>query len=212
MKLKIELPSETAIAREMSKALISDVDIWMRKAVIFFKREIPPIIREHIESSPEYISILNGQLKYSFGIANPQEKLTGLLDIWMNSIDVQYTRPTINGRGQVKASITVSMMKVDFSDVLYSEYASVYDQERGYVLPWLEWLVLEGNRVIVKDSKIVFGPNPRSRTGGAVMQKDTKSKWKVPSTYSGTIGNNWITRAIDEASGDLETLFDRAIR
>ena len=44
------------------------------------------------------------------------------------------------------------------------------------------------------------------------MQKDTKAKWKVPSTYAGTIGNNWITRAIDEAIGDLESLFNRAIR
>ena len=41
------------------------------------------------------------------------------------------------------------------------------------------------------------------------MQPSQKS-WKVPSEFSGTINDNWITRAIDQATPEIEKMLDGA--
>lgn len=70
---------------------------------------------------------------------------------------------------------------------------------RGYQLPWLKWLLVEGTKPIVKNYAVKFGPNKSSRTGMAVMV-NSSSNWSVPSEFAGTISSNWISRAIDDIS------------
>jgi hypothetical protein len=76
-------------------------------------------------------------------------------------------------------------------------------------LPWLQWLLLEGNATIVRNYTVSFGPNRFSRTGFALMRPSLQS-WKVPSEFAGTINDNWITRAIDGAESNIQKLLDGA--
>jgi hypothetical protein len=71
----------------------------------------------------------------------------------------------------------------------------VIDGERGYSLPWLEWLLFRGGEIIVRNFEVEYGTNPRSRSGDAIMISSNKN-WRVPAQFAGTIGNNWTTRAI----------------
>lgn len=212
MKVSITLANNTSISKEIAKALIPEFKKIMDKTASILKKEIPIILKKHIEKSPEYQSILSGQLKYEFGIPNPSEKLRGLILTWIDNTNVQFTPPSIDGRGMLKTSLSVSMVRIDLSDVLYTEYAAVYDRQRGYVLPWLQWLLLEGNKVIVKDHSVVMGPNQRSRTGQAIMRSKENKFWKVPAQYAGTQNDNWITRCIDSAGPDIETLLYRVLK
>ncbi|NCA31122.1 MAG: hypothetical protein EBS93_10465 [Chitinophagia bacterium] len=100
------------------------------------------------------------------------------------------------------------VVSIDYADVLSSDDALVIDNLRGYNLPWLEWLLLEGNKIIVRKQQVEFGPNIASRTGNAIMRPSNKS-WRVPSEFAGTITNNWITRAIDNSESQIYDLLDR---
>lgn len=111
----------------------------------------------------------------------------------------------------IKSSFSANLIKSDFTDVLGADAALVQDNIRGYSLPWLEWLLLEGNRTIIPTQSVVIGPNPRSRTGMAIMRESTQG-WNVPSEFAGTINDNWITRAIDDAAQDVNNLLNRALR
>jgi hypothetical protein len=104
------------------------------------------------------------------------------------------------------------MVKVDFSDVLYSSYAELKYSSKKNALPWLEWLLLRGSVPIIKEHEIVIGPNRRSRTGLAVMKQKDGQTWSVPKRYSGTIGDNWITRAIDSSNSEILGFIQKAIQ
>ena len=103
------------------------------------------------------------------------------------------------------------MFKLDFSDVLGTDYASVYDTVRGYSLPWLQWLVFYGNIPIIDDYQVVMVNTRASRTGRAIMRKSGGS-WRVPSEFSGTMADNWITRAIESKSAEINSLLERSFK
>lgn len=202
------LESDQQINKEILNALLPEVTNFMNNGVNLIKRELPAILQNAIVNTPEYSSILNGKLKYEFGIPDPNIKLNNLIDLWIENIKYPYMKPTIIGN-KIKSSFEVNAVRVDFAEVLYSDDALVIDNIRGYNLPWLEWLLLEGNKTIISKQEVVIGPNNFSRTGNAIMRDSNKS-WKVPSEFSGTVTNNWITRAIDGVEGNIQYLLDRA--
>jgi len=202
------LESSNQISQNILRALLPDIVNYFKDVRDYLKTNIPPVITDAIINSPEYQSILSGQLQYEFGIPDPGTKLSGLLNTWSNNVEIIYNPPIISGN-KIKASFSVNMIKIDFSDVLYSDYAVVVDNLRGYSLPWLEWLLLEGNKTIIQNYNVVIGPNRQSRTGMAIM-KNASSSWRVPSQYAGTISDNWITRAIDQAESQIQNVLDKA--
>lgn len=195
------LEKETEIQNKILKALLPDIKNYLNKVSFKMRKRLSIAVSQAITQSPEYDSILNGQLKYEFGIPNSGSKLTSLIDIWSNNIKINLVSPQIVGN-KIKASLSAAMIRIDFSDVIYTDYAEVFDNERGYSLPWLRWLLLEGSAILVKKYDVVFGANPRSRTGFAIMQPSQRS-WKVPPQFSGTESNNWITRSIENSKNAI---------
>lgn len=198
--------SNKDIQQLMLNAMLPDVKKFMDNGIAKIKSGLPPIVQQAIRNTPEYDSLSSGKLKYEFGIAGVDSKLSSLLNIWSTNISYSYQAPRLNNN-KIKAYFSASMIKADFSDVLYADYAAVVDTVRGYSLPWLEWLLLEGNKTIIKNYEVVLGPSLYSRTGSALMQSSRRS-WSVPSEFAGTINDNWITRAIDGAAPEIEKLLD----
>ncbi len=207
MKFEFKLLNSTKeIESKILYALLKPSSASMMNSIKKLKLELPLLVTRVIENSPEYSSISNGKLRYELGIDNADSKLAKLVSVWSSNIEYAYNAPTIVGNS-IKSSFSANMIRVDFADVLYSDFANVIDSVRGYSLPWLEWLLLEGNRTIIQNHEVIFGSNKRSRTGLAVMRKSTSS-WKVPSEFAGTQNDNWITRALDSASADIQKLLD----
>jgi hypothetical protein len=210
MKLSVKLlDSASSIQKNILEALLPQVQSFMVNAANKMKQVIPPIVIQAIQDSPEYNALLGGSLRYELGIPDAENKLVGLIDIWSSNIDVNYKPPSISSSG-IKSSITIGMIKIDFSDVLYSEYAQNIDMFRGYSLPWLEWLLLDGTRILVKDYEVSFGNYSNSRTGQAIMKSSNQS-WNIPSEYAGTINNNWITRALDNIGPSVQKAIEGAL-
>jgi len=202
----VDSPKE--IRDNILKAMLPEVTSLMNKGMTKLKSNLPNIIKQAIINTPEYESLSGGKLKYEFGIANVDSKLASLINVWSTNIQYAYKAPSITA-GRIRSSFSASMIKADFSDVLYADFAAVVDTLRGYTLPWLEWLLLEGNKTIVRNYQVILGPNRASRTGYALMKPANRS-WKVPSEFSGTLNNNWITRAIDSAESNIQKLLDEA--
>lgn len=209
MKLSISiLESNIEINAAILNGLLPQVNKYMDWGIGIIKNELPQIISNSIMNSPEYQSLLSGELRYEFGISDPGPKLAGLVDIWANNIHYTRMKPTITG-DRIRAFFAANTMRVDCADVIYTDYALVVDGTRGYTLPWLEWLLLDGNTTIVDNYEVVVGANKYSRTGKALMKPSSKS-WKVPSLYAGTASDNWITRAIDSVTNDIDNLLNKA--
>jgi hypothetical protein len=202
------LDNSRTIQQKILDAMLPEIKKVMDRGILKIKSNLPNILRSAIQNSPEYQSLQAGKLKYEFGIDNADSKLNSLLTVWSTNIEYQYQQPYIRS-STISGSFSANMVRADFSDVLYTDFAAVVDTMRGYTLPWLEWLLLEGDKTIIKDYSVKFGSNRASRTGYAIMQPSQKS-WKVPSEFSGTINDNWITRAIDQATPEIEKMLDGA--
>ncbi len=150
-----------------------------------------------IRGSKEYESLLNGDLLGELGVPGVKSRLDLIVSTVKNSLQVAYQPITKRG-GNLTGGLIISILKADFQDILTSNAAS-YTTEKGQIIPWLDWLLLQGDRIIVLGYDAVFTTTVveqlRSRTGLALMKKG--SGWRVPPEFSGTIKNNWLTRAFD---------------
>ena len=204
------LETNKQIQDSMLKALLPQTVSFMNKIENTLQKELPDLVRNAIANSAEYNSILGGDLRYQFGLEDSSTKLSGLINIWTNNINIEYVKPSISN-GQIKSKLSASMIKADYSDVLGTEYAKMTDSQRGYTLPWLQWLLLDGNQILIEQHIIVLGPNNKSRTGFAIMKPSNTGFWRVPPTFAGTYQDNWLTRAINDAAPQINNLLNKVL-
>lgn len=206
--LKLE-ETESQINKKILEALLPQVDKYLNKLFNKVSVQIKDTIIEAIKKAPEYSSLLYGQLKAEFGLPDSDTRVNSIINFWQD-ISVEYKNTKIS-RNALSGGFKISMIKRDFSDVLGSSDAT-FITEKGDALNWLEWLLLFGNKTIIKEYNIELGPNPRSRTGMAIMKGAVAGKWSVPSTYSGTINNNWITRSVDSVDSTINSILSKALK
>lgn len=204
-KVKI-LEKNREIEQKILQALLPEANRILKRYFQAITPKIKEAVSTAIKNSPEYGSIVSGSLKYELGIPDADSRINTLLNIWLSNINIDL-KPIVIKNSQIFGSIKVSLIKADLSDVLGSDAAFLTDSRTGSMVDWLNWLSLAGDRTIIKDYNFILGPNNMSRTGGGIMRYTPGSgKWKIPSEFSGTITNNWITRAIDSAAESIDTI------
>jgi hypothetical protein len=110
------------------------------------------------------------------------------------------TRPTTSSSSTIRGGFTLTMQPSDYSNILSLPVSQqVID---GGSIPWLEWLLTLGDAVIIANFGVEYGPF--GRTGRAHMLESAKP-FKVNSSFSGTPNNNFVTRAIQTVSQQIET-------
>lgn len=197
------------IESKILRALKPELNKYLEKIFQKIKPKITETITNAIINSPEYNSLLSGDLKYEFGLPDSDSRVASIVNFW-KKINTDYKSLSINGN-KLSGGFTINMIDSDYGDVINLP-AAVFTTEKGTDLNWLEWLLLFGNKTIIKDYVIEFGVNPRSRTGRAVMRGVQKGKWSVPSEFAGTKNNNWITRAIDSIDTEINSILKEAIK
>lgn len=203
------IESTDIISQKILKALLPQVDSYFSNAFDKCQNKINTIVTEAISASPEYQSLLSGSLRYEFGLPDSESRLGTILSI-LNKITVKYTKPKIT-KNQIIGSFSLNMIQSDYADLL-SSAAAILTTEKGSKLEWLKWLLLFGDKTIIKEYVVELGSNPRSRTGNAIMVSQTKGRWSVPPEFSGTQNNNWITRSIDSVNSLIEDVLTEALR
>jgi hypothetical protein len=194
--------TNASIAKDMLRALLPDIQKYFNKVYNEMKKNIPQILINHIKMQPEYSSLLNGKLMGEFGLTDPDSRLSNILSTIESGAIIQ-TKPISISGSQIKGSIKLQMVQKDFSDLLSLGDAS-FTTEKGSNLQWLSWLLKEGDSIIIADYTFALGSFPSSRTGMGIMRQFGGSSWRVPPEFAGNISNNWITRAIDSASNEIE--------
>lgn len=197
------------IEGKILRALRIELNKYLEKIFNKIKSKISDAVINAIKSSPEYDSLINGDLKYEFGLPDSDSRVGSILEFW-KKINTSYKSVTVEGN-KLRGGFTINMIDSDYSDIIKSP-AAIFITEKGSELNWLEWLLLFGNKTIIKDYTIEFGYNPRSRTGQAIMRGVKSGKWSVPQEFSGTKNNNWITRAIDTAEPIIYQILNEAMK
>lgn len=180
--------------------------------------QLQNLIRQTIKQTNEYQSLLNGSLRAELGLVDPDNKLEEILEVWIKSIVVVPVNVRMIRSSQaLDGGLSVKGIKSSMNDVINLPGAT-YVSENGHRVPWLEWLMLYGDQVILTDHHVKFDLNSYefkySRTGLSLMQHG--GTYRIPSEYSGVAGNNFVTRALINIKEDIEHLIvnevQRAIR
>lgn len=210
MQYKLSLiESDAQIIKKILEALVPLVQTKLDVAIQKINVDLKNLIKNAIASQQEYNSLTsaNGQLRLEFGISD-----TSLVDNAISALVetaiVKNKKIRTSGRG-LTGGFTIELMP-DNAILSIAKTFSVIT-EKGTALPWLQWLLFNGISPIIKEYEVEFGPNPRSRTGGAVMVPSS-SVWRVPPDYAGVAGNNWITKTIDDLEKPIINIFNKHIK
>lgn len=163
------------------------------------------IVVDALMDCPEVKALQGGSLKYAFGIPD-SEVVTTIVYAIANSTKVKFKNFKFT-KSTVSNVLSVYIQPTDMKNILGLEEAYI-ETEMGAELPWLQWLLLRGDEVIVYDFHVLYRDGA-GRSGGAIMVP--KGVYKVESQYSGTIEDNFITRAITKEIGKIVEAVGRNI-
>jgi hypothetical protein len=190
---------ELRFARYVQDEVIKQMDERLRHSVDRMHQVCWEYIRKQLSASPEIHAFISGKLRFAFGITEEEALAVAqkLIDTTIEDLKIDLPHQTVRG------SLTLLLMLVprDYSKILSikeGHFTSVNKDGVEHLIPWLEWLLLRGHTQVVKAYHVeyVTRPNPRSRSGGAFMVEGGNYSI-IPSMYTGTPLDNFITRALD---------------
>lgn len=196
--LSIETDVDNAqIQRVLVEGLMEILSAAVTQSVPVIRERAQLVIREAIQKSDEYDSILNGKLWHELGIVNPGRCLSAIIARIEESVEVAVLPFRHNGRELTSGGLRLQAVQANFEDILGLPEATFQSVSKRngtvYDIDWLQWLLTGGGSVIIDDFHFV-GRTRGSRTGYGVMAKS--GTWAVPPEFAGTIQDNWLTRAM----------------
>lgn len=202
------LESNSQIRLLILNGIISELKQVIAKSIPRISSDLKDIIKQALKEEPEYQSLVSGKLKAEFGIPRSSD-VDLVVDAIVNTLEVHQDALVISSYG-IKGGFTIDMMRsTDMGGVIYTDIASSIDAS-GYAIPWLEWLLLKNNQILVKNYSVQYGNNTKSRSGMAIMIK-SEENWRVPPEFAGSINNNWTTRAIERIESKVYNIIKQHI-
>lgn len=192
-----------SVKLEILKALAARLNETAVIAAPNITRRLALAITEAIDSSPEALDLRGGgKLKGELGVVNAETAIEKITSIVIESVEIQADKFKADGsyRG-ISGKFKMTVLPKDLTAVLSLKEGS-FRSENGYEVPWLKWLLTMGDRVIIQEYGFVAGPHVASRTGLGIMVEN-HATWKVPQEFSGTIANNWLSRALNTVANDM---------
>ena len=119
MKFSIRLlESDKEISLKIGNALLPEVRKYMAKVTNKIRSELPNILEDIITNSQTYNDLSRGKLRLELGIPDPVSKILGILAVWSQNINLVYSPPFVTSSGTIQTSLTVGIVKSDYSDIL----------------------------------------------------------------------------------------------
>lgn len=209
MKLNLSLlETNSQISNAIMDGIREVLDNAIRKSVPRITNDMKAMMVDALMSEPEYSSLISGKLRADFGIRDTSV-VNQIVNRLAETITVTTKPINIKSNG-LTGGLTVQMIpSTDFGGIIFQDIAQTKD-DKGYSLPWLEWLLLQSNKTIVKNYEVQYGSSPYSRSGMALMIK-SNSDWRVPPEFAGSTNNNWTTRAIEKLEPQVYALIKNTI-
>lgn len=198
LSLKL-IETDAQIKKAILDSIRDALDAAISKSLSKIKTELQELAINAIKNEPEYSSLKNGQLRYELGIEDTSAIDRVIENMCQGQAIKLPVKTTARGVSGGLRYIVIDGEKV--AQTMSSPDGFVKDI-KGYSMPWLTWLLTYGTNTIVKNFEVQLGPNPRSRSGMAIMVESDGDQWYVPAQFAGTESNNWVTRAINRINED----------
>ena len=202
MTLTIKLlESNSDIEKKIKTAIAEELNALIKKNFKTAQKRIESSVSGWVTSQPEVQSLLRegvpNSLHAQFGLQAGQGALSSIevVNAIIASIEVRVRRVD----AKLNTGIDFNIQPENLRNLLGlpSGFTQTEDQD---ILPWLTWLLLEGSNTIVYGYTYV--PDLSGRSGGGTMEAG--GSWRIPPEFSGTIDDNFVTRALSNRDKELE--------
>jgi hypothetical protein len=210
--LGIILESAKSITSKIIKVLKDTINERLFRKAPKIQVDLRKLIEDAIKAQPEYSSLMGGTLQSELGVPHTGPRLDQIIRLVVDSIVVKVNKLKPTG-DQIFGGLEIQFVKSNFKDLLNSP-AATYVTDKGQTIEWLRWLLLEGDKIIIRQYRIGIDPKNYARTGlGEIMINSTGKQggWSVPSQYAGTVDNNFITRALISVANDIDKLIANSL-
>lgn len=153
--------------------------------------EIRNLSRIALLSSNTYESLTSGELNVHFGfpVGTATYAVDTIVGLIVSKINLTHIQAKASSAG-INSNLYINLYR-GTQDIL--EIGQAYIETDKYNLPWLKWLLTEGDKIIISgyDIRLESG---KGRSDGGIMVTNNSGVWRVPPEYAGTEDNNWITQ------------------
>lgn len=197
--------SQPEIQKIVYEALCKEMNKHFRGMAAKLKPQFQKVVTSIFEKTETYESLLSGELRGEFGFPSGTETraVKAILKAIKDDLWVGFNKFTTNGN-TIEGGITVFLVKATLEELFKEPEAShrVVANVDGYTsffdIPWLEWLLVDGDRVIIQDYTFIHKFAGRSAHGIMAATKKPQYFYRVHPGYAGTINDNWVTRTLDD--------------
>lgn len=212
MPLNIEIVETN---RQIEQLILRDIVSELNRVIPTKLKGIDTKVREatfnFIRATTTYNSLVNGELAAHFGIPyiGRQQRIDNIVSAVSNRIEITY-KPIRLIAGRFAHGIRFGVLLTNLSEVLGLPDGQILTR-KGQVLPWLEWLLVLGDTIEISEYEIKLWPG-KGRSGGGIMISDKGGSWRVPPQFSGTLNDNWLTRAFKNNIQSYSSIIEKIIQ
>lgn len=210
MSLSIQIvDSVKTIEKNINKAISDLVNDIIRRNLTKITTSVKSLIPPWISSQPEIQSLLSNtpeSLAGQFGIPGATSSIiSSIINSIVGATEVKFVPYSAN----LKGGLELRFQPKDFANLLaLPDGHTVY---RGGDLHWLDWLLKRGDSIIITN----YQYNPQTGLGRSGLgNMVTGNAFRVPPQFSGTVDNNFITRAFigSQQEQQLTAIFQRLLQ
>jgi hypothetical protein len=215
MAFSIDLiDTDSQIRKKIIDEMIKHLNSKARLAIPNIVNELSVLIENELRKTLVYTETQVGVLNALLGFRKGKERkiMDGIIAIIAREVKVEFVPFRNKSNVNIEGGYTIYMIDSEFKKALNSSLAVTIN--KGEPLLWLEWLLKEGDKIIIKKYKVVVKPTSHGRSKEALMVKSNLGPgWRVPAQFTGVENLNWITKAFKgNSSTDDSVLNDIYIK
>ena len=200
------IETDKVIEKRMKRALTYQIITKFKRSAPVIENLLKRQVAKWILQSPEIKSLMGGQLQGDFGLVNSASAVSQIAHAVVSSVDVKLGALSSGLRGN---ALIVGIQPQSMTNVLTA--GAPVRTEKGESFPWIKWLIPQGDAPIITGWHVKEEPGT-GRSGLATMKRGgTYTVGRVDATFSGTVGNNFITRALDGKNIEVAALIIKGL-
>ena len=171
---------------------------------------IKPLVYDAVHDCHEMQALRSSDLRAAMGLNPPQARDVSkqIAESVSSSLIVESGKVTPKN---LSTMISIYVQPAGLDNVLSVGGSTVnYTSTEGkqVTIPWLDWLLTEGDRILVSGFSLELGQGLGRSWAGRMVEAPTGS-WRIEPQYAGTLTDNFVTRALAEKK--LESAISKEI-
>jgi len=210
-KSLIEITTSPSEFKKMVMQAIADhINSIAIKIAADVTETIKPLVYDAVHDCHEMQALRSSDLRAAMGLNPPQARDVSkqIAESVSSSLIVESGKVTPKN---LSTMISIYVQPAGLDNVLSVGGSTVnYTSTEGkqVTIPWLDWLLTEGDRILVSGFSLELGQGLGRSWGGRMVETPTGS-WRIEPQYAGTLTDNFVTRALAEKK--LESAISKEI-